>query len=355
MFSRVGTLVNVKADQEYIQIGIRSHGKGIFHKDSVLGEELGRKRVFWVVPNVFVVNIVFAWERAIAKTTEHERGLIASHRFPMYMPNTSKIDLDFAVYYFLTNRGVRLLKHASPGGAGRNKTLGQTEFSKAVLHIPSLSTQKKIGALLTLIDRRIDLQRRKVELLKDYDRRILRSVFGGSKLPSCPLCSIVNVTMGQSPQSNNYTFDEKEMLLIQGNADIIEGVIVPRIYTKQITKTCKRGDIIMSVRAPVGDVAVTDYDACIGRGVCSIDGTVELYHYLRYCKEWNIWRKYSQGSTVDSVNREVINDLSIPANSVINSMMPEMLTMLQELIIKDSKKLKRLEMFKMGLLQNLFV
>ncbi|WP_019488072.1 hypothetical protein [Kamptonema formosum] len=65
----------------YKQIGIRSHGKGIFHKEAVTGRELGNKRVYWVHPNAFVVNIVFAWEQAVALTSSDENGFIASHRF----------------------------------------------------------------------------------------------------------------------------------------------------------------------------------------------------------------------------------------------------------------------------------
>lgn len=86
MFDRVGTPVDLDDTQTYREIGIRSHGKGIFHKEETNATEIGNKRVFWVEPDCFVVNIVFAWERAVAKTTEKENGMIASHRFPMYKP-----------------------------------------------------------------------------------------------------------------------------------------------------------------------------------------------------------------------------------------------------------------------------
>ena len=68
IFRRIQMPVDVEAAKSYIQIGIRSHGKGLFYKESVLGKELGNKRVFWIEPNFFIVNIVFAWERAVAKT-----------------------------------------------------------------------------------------------------------------------------------------------------------------------------------------------------------------------------------------------------------------------------------------------
>ena len=124
---RVSNPVDVQDKELYSQIGIRSHGKGIFYKEAVSGKSLGNKRVFWVKENTFIVNIVFDWEQAVAKTTEKEIGMIASHRFPMYSPVDTQSNLDYLLHFFLTRKGKSLLELASPGGAGRNKTLGQKE------------------------------------------------------------------------------------------------------------------------------------------------------------------------------------------------------------------------------------
>ena len=91
---RVERPVDVQADEMYTQIGIRSHGKGLFHKEPVTGESLGNKAVYWIEPDCFVLNIVFAWEQAIGKTTQAEVGMIGSHRFPMYRPIDGKVDID---------------------------------------------------------------------------------------------------------------------------------------------------------------------------------------------------------------------------------------------------------------------
>lgn len=145
---RVTNSVTIEQEEEYREIGIRSHGKGIFHKKKVTGESLGNKRVFWIEPDCFVVNIVFAWEQAVAKTTESEVGMIASHRFPMYKPKEDVLDLDYLLYFFKTPLGKHLLGLASPGGAGRNKTLGQKDFGKLRIPIPSLKEQKNIIQIL---------------------------------------------------------------------------------------------------------------------------------------------------------------------------------------------------------------
>ncbi len=116
VLKRVSLPVKVAESEYYREIGIRSHGKGVFHKEPVTGKSLGDKRVFWVQEDTFIVNIVFAWEQAVAKTTKDEVGFIASHRFPMYEPLDNQSYLDYMVYFFLTKRGKSLLELASPGG-----------------------------------------------------------------------------------------------------------------------------------------------------------------------------------------------------------------------------------------------
>lgn len=166
-------------DTLYREIGIRSHCKGIFHKEEVTGASLGNKSVFWIQPDCFVVNIVFAWEHAIAKTTEAEVGMIASHRFPMYKPKKGVLDLDYLLYYFKTARGKHLLGLASPGGAGRNKTLGQSEFAKLKIPVPSIEEQKKIVAVLSEADKEIELLQQQIDTLKKQKKGLMLKLLTG--------------------------------------------------------------------------------------------------------------------------------------------------------------------------------
>jgi type I restriction enzyme, S subunit len=177
LVDRVGIPVEVEAVELYQQIGIRSHGKGIFYKEPVTGKSIGNKRVFWIEANVFIVNIVFAWEHAVAKTTVNEIGMIASHRFPMYFPKEGILDLQYILYLFLTKKGKYLLEMASPGGAGRNKTLGQREFERLKLQIPSILEQKKIADFLTAVDDKIQQLTKKEQLLEQYKKGVMQKIF----------------------------------------------------------------------------------------------------------------------------------------------------------------------------------
>lgn len=176
---RVKKPITPEPETLYREIGIRSHCKGIFHKEEVTGASLGNKSVFWIQPDCFVVNIVFAWEHAIAKTTEAEVAMIASHRFPMYKPKKGVLDLDYLLYYFKTARGKHLLGLASPGGAGRNKTLGQGEFAKLKIPVPSLAEQKRIVAVLSEADREIELLKQQIATLKEQKKGLMQKLLTG--------------------------------------------------------------------------------------------------------------------------------------------------------------------------------
>lgn len=181
LLNRVKKKVDVKKTENYTQIGIRSHGKGIFYKDAVTGKELGNKSVFWVEPDCFVVNIVFAWEMAVAKTTQSDVGLIASHRFPMYKPKPELLELDFLLYYFKMPLGKYLLGLASPGGAGRNKTLGQKEFAELEICIPPVNEQKEIVSILKTWDKAITLKEKLIEKKKLQKLGLMQQLLSGEK------------------------------------------------------------------------------------------------------------------------------------------------------------------------------
>ena len=91
--------------------------------------------------------------------------------------------------------------------------------------------------------------------------------------------------MGQSPNGENYTTNPNDTILVQGNADMKNGWVLPRVYTTQITKKAGIGDLIFSVRAPVGEVGKTQYDVVIGRGVAAINGSEFIFQTLKRMKD----------------------------------------------------------------------
>ena len=98
----------------------------------------------------------------------------------------------------------------------------------------------------------------------------------------CKLKDIVNVTMGQSPKSEFYNTTGEGVPFLQGNRTF--GLKYPTFdtFTTKVTKMANAGDVIMSVRAPVGDLNITPSDVCLGRGVCSLRMKNENQEFLYY-------------------------------------------------------------------------
>jgi type I restriction enzyme S subunit len=135
--------VDVDPLAQYQEIGIRSFGRGIFHKEPVLGADLGNKRVFWIRPGDLIFSNVFAWEGAVALAGPEEAGKIGSHRFMTYIVQPDIGDVRYLLYFFSSERGLALLRQASPGSAGRNRTLAIDRFASLKIPLPDLEEQRR--------------------------------------------------------------------------------------------------------------------------------------------------------------------------------------------------------------------
>ncbi|AYA99635.1 restriction endonuclease subunit S domain-containing protein [Lachnoanaerobaculum umeaense] len=113
--------------------------------------------------------------------------------------------------------------------------------------------------------------------------------------------------MGQSPDGSTYSQIPSDYILVQGNADLKDGWVYPRIWTTQKTKMAEAGDLIMSVRAPAGTMGKTYYDVVIGRGVAGIKGSEFIYQALVKMDSNGYWKILASGSTFESINSDVVN------------------------------------------------
>lgn len=150
------------------------------------------------------------------------------------------------------------------------------------------------------------------------------------------LSDITEVTMGQSPKSIYYNFEGKGIPFLQGNRTF--GLKKPTFdtYTTHITKLAKAGDIIMSVRAPVGELNITAIDVCLGRGVCSLrmkNGNQEFLYYMMKYYIPQLVNKQS-GTVFGSVNKNDISNLEIdiPESSDVQKKIAQYLSMIDNKI-----------------------
>ena len=170
---------------------------------------------------------------------------------------------------------------------------------------------------------------------------------------------IVDVTMGQSPKSMYYNTERKGYPFLQGNRTF--GFKYPTfdIYTTVMTKSAKAGDVIMSVRAPVGDINITPIDMCLGRGVCSLrmkNGNQEfLFYMMKYYIPYLL--KKESGTVFGSVNRNDINGLEvdIPEDVQTQKKIARYLEMIDDKIELNNKINENLEQQAQALYYHMFV
>lgn len=155
LIGRVQRPVAVEGETEYREIGIRSWGKGIFHKDPLRGALLEDKSVFYVEPEDLVLNIVFAWEGAVAVVSEHELGMVASHRFPTFR-HSEDVDLDYLLMVLQSEQGRALMGINSPGAAGRNRTIRLHQFLDEEMPVPPLAEQHEIVGAFRAEEKRLE-------------------------------------------------------------------------------------------------------------------------------------------------------------------------------------------------------
>lgn len=133
--------VEVEPDKTYMELGVRSFGRGTFHKPGLSGMEVGSKKLFTIESGDLVFNIVFAWEGAVAIAKPEDDGRVGSHRFLTCVTNPDQVAAEFLLFYFRTTEGLQKLGEASPGGAGRNRTLGLKKLEVIEVPVPPIETQ----------------------------------------------------------------------------------------------------------------------------------------------------------------------------------------------------------------------
>ena len=172
--------------------------------------------------------------------------------------------------------------------------------------LPSLEEQRKIGKLLDTLDNLITLHQRKCKIRNLRCPKSTAITWEQRKLGD-----VVQITMGQSPDGSTYSDEPSDYILVQGNADLQNGWVCPRIWTTQITKKADAGDLIMSVRAPAGAMGKTAYNAVIGRGVAAIKGNEFIYQLLVKMDMDGFWKTLSCGSTFESLNSDNIKNAEV--------------------------------------------
>ena len=159
----------------YTRMGVRSHAKGTFLAEVEPGQQIEERELSKVRANNLVVNIVFAWEHAVAITTEKDAKALVSHRFPQFSFHDD-MEPDFFRYATLDPDFKNHLWLASPSGAGRNKTLNIKTMLEYKFDIPLRSEQARIAVFFQHLDSLITLHQREPQFTNMGYMRVERAL-----------------------------------------------------------------------------------------------------------------------------------------------------------------------------------
>ena len=274
---------------------------------------------------------------------------------------------------FWLNSFLETCKDELDGKATQNaqKNINLQVLKPLEILTPPYEEQRKIAKILSTWDKAITTTERLIATSQQQKKALMQQLLTGKKRLLNPetgkvfeggweevkLNQLALITMGSSPKSEAYNEIGEGLPLLQGNADIKSRRSAPRIYTNQITKQCSIGDILLSVRAPVGSVAKSDHKACIGRGIASIKANKS--NSQEYLYQWLLafepkWEKLSQGSTFEAVNSNDIKTLNILAPTLTEQqIIASVLTAADKEIELLQAKLAHLKQEKKALMQQL--
>ena len=266
------------------------------------------------------ITVLFTSRAGIGKTAILRRSGATNQGFQsMVLNDETNPYFVFSISKFIKEEAERVAS-GSTFAEVSGKMLGNLAFM-----FPTKKEQDKIGEYFSNLDNLITLHQRKCDETKKLKKFMLQKMFPkkDAKKPEIrfagftddweqrKLGDTVQITMGQSPDGSTYSETPSDYILVQGNADLKDGWVSPRVWTSQMTKKADAGDLIMSVRAPAGAMGKTAYNAVIGRGVAAIKGNEFIYQSLVKMDSNGYWKKLSSGSTFESLNSNNIKDAEI--------------------------------------------
>ncbi|MDD3406215.1 MAG: restriction endonuclease subunit S [Paludibacteraceae bacterium] len=190
------------------------------------------------------------------------------------------------------------------------------------LPIPSIAEQQRIVAEYEALSRRIAINEQICTKLEETATALYRKMFVDNidkeNLPEGwrmgTLGDVAEITMGQSPDGETYNEVGDGMIFYQGRTDFGNRFPSIRMFTTDPKRFAKKGDILLSVRAPVGDINIAPHDCCIGRGIASIKSKINcnglvFYTLMNLSKAFNV--SDGTGTIFGSINKDELHELKV--------------------------------------------
>ncbi|KQC07837.1 MAG: hypothetical protein APR54_05510 [Candidatus Cloacimonas sp. SDB] len=253
-----------------------------------------------------------------------------------------KADFKYLFYFLKYLRLDRLNEDSAVPGLNRDMAYSIN------LSIPTyLPEQKSISAILSSFDDKIENLRQQNKTLEKIAQTIFKHWFvdfefpneqgkpyksSGGKMVDSELGEIpegwrvgslgeeFKITMGQSPKGSSYNEIDEGMVFYQGRTDFGLRYPTTRLYTTEPKRIAEAGDVLVSVRAPVGDINIAYEKCCIGRGLSAVKSQNKSYCFYKIMSKKRVFDLFEQeGSVFGSLNKDSFNNIEsiIPQKEII--------------------------------------
>ena len=249
---------------------------------------------------------------------ENTDDYIASTKLMVIRADENKVNPRF-LYAFLTSK--MIISELQSLAETRSGTFPQITFSgevaNLIINLPDRKSQDAIVKVLSCIDRKIDTNNALNHNLQQQAKAIYYDRFLKSQhlnWVTGQLSDIAEITMGQSPNGQSYNEVGIGTVFYQGRAEFGFRFPTQRLFTTEPKRMAKEGDVLLSVRAPVGDLNVAKENCCIGRGLASVrskDKYQSFVLYTMFALQPKLEMFNGEGTVFGSINRDALNAIPL--------------------------------------------
>ena len=248
-----------------------------------------------------------------------EEAILSS--IAIFRPNQRIVTPEYLCYLLKSPKVYNYIKDNCVSGSAVPRIVLKT-FKEVEMDVPDLVTQKKRCSILLSIDRKIQTNSKINGNLSDQAKALFKNMFpsaGKSDEANGVLADIATITMGQSPDGKSYNEEGAGAIFYQGRTEFGDRFPSVRLFTTEPKRMAEAGDILMSVRAPVGDYNVATVSCCIGRGLASIRSINGYSSFLLYTmdslrEQLNVFN--GEGTVFGSINQVALKSMPVWIPSV---------------------------------------
>ncbi len=341
---KVKNVLSVTNSQGFISQ--EEYFEGTVHSQDISNYKIIRKNQFAYNPSRVNVGSI-----DILKT--YDEGAL-SPMYVVFKADDKRLLPEYFKYYFQTHRFEENVRNNTQGSVRNSlsfKMLSEFEYI-----LPSIEEQEEIVKILE----KVDLITNKYKILLKEKNQFIKSQFVEmfKECKKTKLSDIANIVMGQSPNSNSYNDNEDGIPFFQGKADYGDKYTIVRHWTNSPSKLATKGDVLMSVRAPVGPVNISSCNCCIGRGLCSISAkngiTNNEYLYNALNTMQDKITSMGSGSTFKAITKNEVYNIEVPIGTIeLQNKFAEFVKQIDKQKLKIEKIIENYENLKKGLMQQL--